>query len=319
MTNISNFTENADNYFRKGMNALQLEDYPQALKYLTKSYQLQPQLDTFEELVYTYLVTDAHEEVQSLWQTAYPHLEDFYQEDRLLSLRVQTLSSVHSLQDAIPLLTKDLLFLQKKGKETRFHQKALDTLFQRLEIIETIQTTPSSDYPDLIHSLYQKSANSFLHTLKDLYANKDASITAFMIATLKEAMIANYIKSDILHYLLAHPVPGDITYTWFNDTVTLTLSSLQPYAKLPLYRNSVREISAFFNKQDPHLQRDALTQFTLHALTFYPFLDRVISQPTDWLNDFIHTYQPQANLPLNPTTLHFFNLANQDLLPLFNV
>ena len=75
MSDVIEFPTNADQYYRKALSALKVHDFGRAQELLIKSYETDPQVHVFEELIKLYIARGQKADLLNCWQTYFPDIE----------------------------------------------------------------------------------------------------------------------------------------------------------------------------------------------------------------------------------------------------
>ena len=75
MSDVIKFPTNADQYYRKALSALKVHDFGRAQEFLIKSYETDPQVHVFEELIKLYIARGQKADLLNCWQTYFPDIE----------------------------------------------------------------------------------------------------------------------------------------------------------------------------------------------------------------------------------------------------
>ncbi|WP_124058833.1 tetratricopeptide repeat protein [Vaginisenegalia massiliensis] len=317
MSDIYNLPNKAEAYSRKGNTSLQTGDYPQALEYFQKSYQIEKNPEIFKELVSLHLLLGHEQELAELWQKEFP--------DEMAILADADLAHdyAYSLTKILP--SQEALLKLYQLKDQVSHQAGLQDLFRGLirqlneqinfeQAIKQVDTLEQAH--QIITKLREESPFNLLSRIKRLYRlDMDSSLLLYL-AILETPTIGNYIKTDVLHHLILNNYSEIVKLLWFGQERQVNLSDLSPYRQLPIYQNLMADVDSYCQEQNPHLLNELKNQLTLQALEFYPFIDEVVTDDQLWLQAFLYQigltsdFHSQENARL----LSYIDKANLDIL-----
>lgn len=313
MTKLHELPNNDENYYRKAMNAFQINNYQLGLDYLSKSFDLEQDLDVFKELVDICISLDDKDRLRDLWLNYFPDPNSFYHETLLVELWLASVSFLYPLQEAINLLTQQLLDWQAKDQEASLMvQPVLSKLLSRQSQLTRIQKLSQAQYKDFIIEAYQESPLKLLEILKISYSDPNIQ-PAFYLTLLKELDILNFIKSDVLHYLINQGLDQRVLLAWSGQNRQVDLKQLQPYKDMENYREGLKAIQAYFSHHDPHLMGEAIQAYNLHYQVFYPFPDEVLPKQDSWLQAFLSINFNQDLGLVDPSLIDTVNQAQAEI------
>ena len=289
MSDVIEFPTNADQYYRKALSALKVHDFGRAQELLIKSYETDPQVHVFEELIKLYIARGQKADLFNCWQTYFPDIESVNDWNVLL-LYGASLSLLYDLDAALLRLyqlqarfqaagwdSEDLLPFIHQLNHTQHLARRLDqALAQGQEAIETF-----------INQIYDGQGFELLSFLKYTYDLPLDKAFPYFKAILAHPDLPQYIKSDVLHYLLYQNYPGKVTYNWFGQVHDLTVAKLQDYRHQPSYVAGLQVIEDYCEQFNPHLLIEFSQQFVLQALTVYPYFEEAFGSAKEWFQLFL--------------------------------
>lgn len=268
-------------FYRKALRALEKNQKDQAIQLLHKSYQLDQNFPAFQELVYLAIAQKDKDTIKKLWQES-----DYSGDTDRISLDLTTLYA-HSL----PFLTdsKDCLIqlyqlhgqYQTLGWDPSIIHPLIKEQEEKISLIKEIESTSPQAY---LASLQDQDAFYQLQTLKTIYQIDLAIKLPILLALLQSPKICQFIKGDILHHLLTHPMDDPIQINWFNQERSISLAKLLPYRQHPTYFQLINLLDDYCKQNNPHLYNLLEEQINLLVMTYYPFLDEMIKSPSTWFN-----------------------------------
>ena len=306
MSDVIEFPTNADQYYRKALSALKVHDFGRAQEFLIKSYETDPQVHVFEELIKLYIARGQKADLLNCWQTYFPDLEavnDWY----VLLLYGASLSLLYDLDAALLRLyqlqarfqaagwdSEDLLpFIHQLNHTQRLARRLEQALDQGQEAIETF-----------INQIYDGQGFELLSFLKYTYDLPLDKALPFFKAILTHPDLPQYIKSDVLHYLLYQNYPGKVTYNWFGQVHELTVAKLQDYRHQSSYVAGLQVIEDYCEQFNPHLMIEFSQQFVLQALAVYPYFEEAYGSAKEWFQLFLTENDLPTPYDLVPEAKH---------------
>lgn len=319
MSDITPMPNNANNYFRKAMNALQNNDELQGIHLLEESYQLDPQQQIFYELVGLYIKHNLNTKLQQLWSTNNFTLEFIADSPTLSILFAQSLVIIDPNHKSLTELYQ-LRDLNQDSKSLIHINQAIDNIHDILSTQEKLDhLTTDDDINDYIQFYLQNNQLELLHKLKLMYLiNIDKTIHVLK-AIVKNNHIYNFIKNDILHFLISSGYSNTINYSWFNKPYDINMSEMVIYKETKYYQEMMQFIGDYFSKQDPHLETQIIELFNLHCMVLFPFYEKAIHTPSKWLNHTLMVYgliNESIYLkqgPLSEEELQYYDLAQTEI------
>lgn len=306
---ISSMPNNGENFFRLGMNALQDNDIELGLEYLLKSYDLEPIISTFAELVTLYIAMNRTEELDKLWN------ESGYDLDEISHSSILTKLYANSL----PLLTHRLnrtleLYMMRDAQS---HPEIIDLINEMIQAVHSqdkikneLSSMNEEDLKSYISQFTDRTMIEILQQLKDLYHFPTKDLLHFYKGLLTTPDLANFIKSDILHHLLFNDISGEVSLVWFNQHRQVDLIHLVPYREHDFFKDSLAHIEDDYGKEDPHLLSNRQEIFYLFTMILYPFLEEGFQDIDTWLK--------YMDTGLNLTDNSYYEKAMEELNNIYN-
>lgn len=306
MSDVIEFPTNADQYYRKALSALKVHDFGRAQEFLIKSYETDPQVHVFEELIKLYIARGQKADLLNCWQTYFPDIE-VVNDWNVLLLYGASLSHLYDLDAALLRLyqlqarfqaagwdNEDLLpFIHQLNHTQRLARRLEQALDQGQEAIETF-----------INQIYDGQGFELLSFLKYTYDLPLDKALRFFKAILTHPDLPQYIKSDVLHYLLYQNYPGKVTYNWFGQVHELTVAKLQDYRHQSSYVAGLQVIEDYCEQFNPHLMIEFSQQFVLQALAVYPYFEEAYGSAKEWFQLFLTENDLPTPYDLVPEAKH---------------
>ena len=289
MSDVIEFPTNADQYYRKALSALKVHDFDRAQELLIKSYETDPQLHVLEELIKLYIGRGQKADLLNCWQTYFPDIE-LVSDPSVLLLYGASLPFLYDLDAALLKLyqlqarfqaagwdSEDLMPIIHQLNHTQQLARRLDqALDQGQEVIESF-----------INQVYGGRGFDLLSFLKFTYDRPLDKSLPFFKAILAHPNLPQYIKSDVLHYLLYQNYPGKVAYNWFGQVHELTVTKLQDYRHQSSYVAGLQVIEDYCEQFNPHLLIEFSQQFVLQALAVYPYFEEAYGSAKEWFQLFL--------------------------------
>lgn len=324
MSDITPMPNNANNYYRKAMNALENNDVAQGIHFLEESYLIDPQELVFKELVNLYLKQQSTSKLKNIWLDRNYALEDLANSSSLTILYAESLLLIDPNSESLNELyqLRDLIQDSNSLKHINTTIDAISGILSTQKELGKLQSN------EAIHSFIDFSLNKgqfyLLSKLKHLYRIDLNKTDRIYLAILNRKDVFNFIKNDILHFLISKQFNKTINYYWFNQSFSIHVSELTAYHSTEYYQKTLELISDFFAKQDPHLETQVTELFNLHCMVLYPFYDKAISEPARWLNHTLMMYNLIGEgefyqlPPLTEDELYYYNQAQEEIMILLS-
>ena len=190
--------------------------------------------------------------------------------------------------------SEDLLpFIHQLNHTQRLARRLEQALDQGQEAIETF-----------INQIYDGQGFELLSFLKYTYDLPLDKALPFFKAILTHPDLPQYIKSDVLHYLLYQNYPGKVTYNWFGQVHELTVAKLQDYRHQSSYVAGLQVIEDYCEQFNPHLMIEFSQQFVLQALAVYPYFEEAYGSAKEWFQLFLTENDLPTPYDLVPEAKH---------------
>lgn len=315
MSDIHEMPNNDVNYYRKAQNLIEQQRYLEATELLEKSYDIEPNLEVFEELVKLYLSFQLKDPLTNLWEKAYPHTDEIHLSDRLSYLYGVSLPLILDADQALIELYRLKDLSKELGRPIDHLIKGISLLNEQQLFERTVLKATSEDAIEkLIQQLLEQGSLNFLAKVKLLYQMPLSQTEALYKAILIHDKIENYIKNDVLHYFITEQITGDFELNWFGELRSVSIEELQSYKETPAYQANIRVIQDYCEQHNPHFYEDIMQQFTLHAMVFFPFIDTVLTAPNAWLDHFLmQNGLEDKKIEIDPILSRYYDMANEEL------
>lgn len=305
MTDITPMPNNASSYYRKALNELSNNNYPLAIDYLEKSFNLDKELDSFEELVKIYIQRNMNDKLKQLWQDAEFTEEEISNSSLLTILYAQSLQQFE-FSEEILLKLYQLRDKTQSAKAVEAINSAIQTIDNSIILMKRIRHNQDASFTQDIIKL---SPLDLLGQLKLIYKLPLKETQSILMDLLMTKNVLNYIKSDILHYFIYQEVQDEIQFTWFNENKQARISDLEAYNQTHFYKQAVAFLRQAQEKENPHLTDEFIQLFTLHSMVCYPYLEETLISGEDWLASLENPDQSEIG--------YYINLANEELNQIF--
>lgn len=329
MSDIISLSNNADNYLRKGMNALNQGQYEQALDAFNKSFQLTPNPQVFVYMVQLMIDLKLKDRLDQLWQEAYPQEVDRLQDDSLARAYIESLNILYPL---------DLALIKAYQIKDQFSawdwdldliETTIDQLQNQIALKAKIISWQDAQVLDtFINELLQQPAFEILATLKACYQLNFEDCSAFYLKLLTQDKLLQFIKSDILHHLLYQEkstldkIQDPFPLNWMGQIQQISLKNLKPYREVDSYQAVYKRLETYCQSNNPHLFDALIEQWNLIAMVYYPFIDQVVDDPDCFTSGLLAHFQLESNDPCADAspehlkTLKYLEGAQKELIQL---
>lgn len=322
MTDITPMPNNAENYYRKAMNALKLNEIEKGMTLLEKSFKIDNTLPVFEELVKLYVFLNSPTDLDRVWTYQNYSIKDIATSNRLTELFSQSIPIMNPTYEGLNKLYQ-LKDLNPSSSVTEYLKVNINSLLDRLKVEESINKLDSHKaIEQYSEQLLTYTQFEVLSKLKIIYQTNSDKTIELLKELLKETQLLNFIKNDILHYLITKNNKEELTINWFGQTRQVEMNSLFAYKNSKFYQNGLLLIEDYFAQKDPHLAKQIIEIFNLHAMVLYPFYEEAIESPQTWLELTLSQYglleDSDSKLQVSPKELNYYRLAQNEFEQLFH-
>lgn len=289
---IIEMPQNDASYYRKARIAIDNKDYRLAMEYLEKSLASEFNLPVFNELINLYLLLKETDKLIEGWESLEASEENIFKLD---PLAVAYLSSLKYMLSRSEVLVS-LYHAKNHYQMSPTIEKAVDDYIHYLENQSLLEKelkslSSDSDYDKWFKIWSNQSPTQQLQVLKNLYG-LDLNLTnPIYQRVLADRQILQFIKSDVLHAFIYRNIADEYQLVWKDQTITINTSNLVPYNQQPIYQDLVAEIEKYSIQENPHLFDELVQQLNLQLMVMYPFADKIITQPAEWINLLLSDYQ----------------------------
>lgn len=292
---IIDFPNKAQTYYRKALTELQVGNVERAIELFEQSLAIEMNIDILMEFINACVIFQKVDCLTDIWAKYYPNEAD------ILQIEAVTQLYIISLDYILPVKRRLITFnrLQAMMKEKQYDTSKVDqliTYYQQLNLLKLTLEDVLDQHAIASWAAEFVSMPMFqqLSRLKQMYVLDVLLILPFIQEILVIPAIANFIKSDILHYLLNQEHKGVIQLSWFGQQpVDVKIDDLQRYTDIPFVNETRNKIIAYCTKTDPHLEEALLEQLMLQAMIFYPFYQKTGLSSESWYQSLIN---PEATL-----------------------
>lgn len=321
MTDITPMPNNAENYYRKAINALENNNFSKGIHFLEMSYSIDPTPSVFSELVKLYIMLNRKNDLKQIWNNdlySFDHISQsnmysilFAQSVPIMNPVSESLIELYQLRDQNP-------NPQVSDEINQAIQKITDFLNIQKELSLLNNSTTLTSYID---SALENGSLALLSKLKSIYQiDLDKSIH-FLNAILIRPDVLNFIKNDILHFLIADNTQKTVTFKWFDQEYSMNISDLSPYFDTPFYQEGKKIIDDYFSQSDPHFAEQIIELFNLHSMVLFPFSFEVFETPERWLQSILIEFglaeETDFDVNLTEKEKKYYHLAKAEMTQLF--
>lgn len=289
---IIEMPQNDASYYRKAHIAIDNKDYRLAMEYLEKSLASEFNLPVFNELVNLYLLLKETDKLIEGWESLEASEENIFKLDPLAVAYLSSLKYMRSRSEVL----LSLYHAKNNYQMSPTIEKAVDDYIHYLENQSLLEKelkslSDDSDYDKWFKIWSNQSPTQQLHVLKNLYGLDFNLTNPIYQRVLANSQILQFIKSDVLHALIYRNISDEYQLVWKDQTFTIHTDNLVPYNQQPIYQDLVAEIEKYSIQENPHLFDELVQQLNLQLMVMYPFADKIITQPAEWINLLLSDYQ----------------------------
>lgn len=321
--NIIQFPESDVIFYRKIESLIQSNQLSDAIALLLPKFCDSLDYRTIMYLSQCYIQLDDLESLRSLWHTVQTEYPTDYLTEPIQQIYIQSVPYILSIEQAL----LELYRLQSDFSQHNWSQHILDeliaTLRQQNQWQHHIMSFLSQDnWIQNMTDYTQLPSFELLSQLKFFYTLKNNRLIPFLLALMADATVAQYIKSDILHYFIYQRLElNSILFDWYGTTLNLNTSQLVPYREMSSFQLLRDEIDIYCDDYIPHLQDELMHFLTLHYLTLYPQFDAVYANPQYWLALLLWQSGIEDTIDaalFSQEEIDTFTRVHQELFTLFN-
>ncbi|UUX34322.1 hypothetical protein [Fundicoccus culcitae] len=315
MSDSIELPNNAENFYGKAVAYIQRQRYPEAIDALEKSLSITFTITAFDELVKLYLNLKQYSDLKQLWDRYLPDKEDRIQDETLRFLYGISVPYLFPLDHAIIELYQ-LRDYTIKQQQTTEHFDQLLNEWQKTKAIRDAmsQTESPNDLAAIYQTLYQDGPLECLVQLKKIYELPIEETEQLLLYLVKQPALENFVKNDILHYLLKIDYHSPLELNWFGQSQVINLASLLAYNQQIFYKQTLDAINDYSQQENPHLRLDIIHHFNLHAMVYYPYIEDIFASPNEWLTLFLQHNQLASNFsnpPSEKAKIYFQKALNE--------
>ena len=241
----------------------------------------------WDELIKSLIVLNDRETLQEVWHTFHPNEALIRTNETLGQFYALSLPTLYPLPDSLLKLYQWRDHFQTQNWDLSHIDELIQNLNQQQLQQQQLQDAIASDTVDLFLASLTAHPYQLLQFLKQAYQLDLQTVLPFYLAVMRQTTIAQYIKSDVLHYLHFNDYKQPVSYQWFDELREVNLAQLAPYQLQTSYRENCEQIELYGEQFNPHLVFDLIQQLTLHYLTLYPYFDEIYPEATQWLHLFL--------------------------------
>ncbi|SEP69766.1 hypothetical protein SAMN04488558_101376 [Ignavigranum ruoffiae] len=317
MVQINQFPERSEDFLRKGHQARRQAKFDQALEYYQKSYQLEPTVRGFEEIIDLAFHLEDNQTLKEYWQNYAPSIEEFHDHEGVFFLWLESIDRIYPLSRAIDILSQQMIILtQLESPQVGKIQQALQSRISLKNQLSQIQTDDVQQIRSFLADFLTKPRQDLLDLLQKVYQYGASPL--FYQEILKEPKIENFIKTDVLHHLINLDWDFPVELSWFNETKHVMPSQLTVYSKQTAYQDNLNALENYFNRENPIFYDEAIDLFRLHYLCLYPYAEEILNPAKAWLNYFLKHYLYMRNRPVPDHLDQYIQQAEVELQNIFH-
>ncbi|MCW6682365.1 hypothetical protein NHG29_05690 [Aerococcaceae bacterium NML160702] len=316
MSDIVEFPNNAEHYYRKALNELREQHFDKAETLLLKSIALDYKTDAFLELVRLYITSNRKESLRELWDTYYPRPESRLEYEELAHCHAASIATLQLLQKALIELYRLRDYCEQQDWDTVPVQIEIEILNQHQRLEEELaRAIANQEVSILLEDLHAAGAYSLLEHLKYLYTLPYEDCAPLYRLILDHPLIEQYIKSDVLHYFLNKKIAETLPLIWFGEPHIVSTGSLRPYNEQKQFLATLRAIQSYCEQYNPQLYDELIQQLTLQSMCFYPFINDVLHHPEEWVECMTSETIPDSPLAkkILAASDELFNLLEEEI------
>lgn len=317
MTDIVNMPNQGDNYLRKGRNAAENLEYQQAIDYFIKSYNLTKSDEALNEIVAYYLFIDQYDALHAFLTKHNITFEAFLVNKEMATFYIAICELV--MDDNTGILN---LYRLKNAAPPEYElTNLIDTAIERIEAKIAIRNrfaklASEGKYTALLYQISKQKPFDQLKSLAIIY-DLDFDLTEQLLIPLLESDdTVSFVKTNILEYFTKKPIDREIQFHWFDQIVPLNLNTLVPQAENKRYQDTLRAIYEQSEQENPHLTNQIIQQFYTQAYSFYPFIEKVISDPNEWYAMYLYMngLASDDEVDVNSVLLKYMKKVSQEYI-----
>ncbi|MGX7106612.1 hypothetical protein ACWOBE_02315 [Hutsoniella sourekii] len=255
---------------------LEQNQLDQACYYLEQLYQANQDPEVFNLWITSLLEQNKYTQAYQLFDQWYIDSEQIYEDQDRLKLWLETLFNQVHPEDYLIELYQVREYLQVSQEEDQW----LDDYFQEAHQLlglkrQLAQATASNSYQGVVESLLASKDQTIMRELRHLMR---LGLDAYpvILDLLANDQLANYLKTEMLEWLLDQGVSQEVTYSWFGQIYQLDLSRLVKLSNMPIYKRLMRECDQLLSDQDPNLIPYFKRLIQELSKSAYPFVEDVI-------------------------------------------
>lgn len=289
MSEIIDFPNKGQTYYRKAMKELQAGKVDDALQLFEKSLDEEVNIEVVLEFVNACIFFNKIENLSTIWQKYFSEEKEIFKIEELAQIYIASLDYI------LPIPKRLLTFTRLKEQivNNHFDETGVNQLisyYQELNLIKMRleDYLERSAINEWMSNFMEQDPFSQLKNLKQYYLLEFELVLPFIKSALMMPTILNFIKSDILHFLIYQNAQETVELSWFGKPpVKLNSAELSPYSEISLVKETKRRIETYCDKYDPHLEDALLEQLMLQAMVLYPFFDETGITSEVWFKQLI--------------------------------
>lgn len=292
MSDIIQFPNQADAYFRKGKQAAEQLHYHKALDYFIQSYTISNSSQALAECLALFLFLDQREELFQFIEDYDIQPESFTENEELATFYVTICSLKTASASTVMELLRFKQLMSDNDKMTSIIDRSIQQIDKAIQLTDKISKfIEDKEFSQLSQKMQTLSAKQQLEWCDILYDFPiDKTIILFK-ELLVSKEIPSYVKATILEHLIDESVDETINYLWFNTKKKVDISKTSLLKDIPIYQKSIEYIYNQSQMEHPHMTNELIQQFYYYATSFYPFIDEILESPMDWYQAYLSFHQ----------------------------
>lgn len=186
------------------------------------------------------------------------------------------------------LKNRQLLMVHILMTTTGVTSSKIDALLVQAETVCRQSAHFQADY----QAFYQLSAHGLQQQRQAFEAGKQLPLTEWLTAAkalLTDPFVKPVIRVSLLQLMQQLKISDMVKFRWLDDQDhQLVPSTLQPFEKLTIVQELNQQLQAEIVQNDPITQQLYQESLQLQLTLLYPFIERAISSPTEWITRLIH-------------------------------
>ena len=271
MSELLAFPQNGQTFYKKALRAIENNELTKAWEFISKSLAIELNDTVLEDYVYLANQLQKRSELKDFWErnaqfrfvsqkTCLAYLNSF---DLILPLSQRLLQCFEMKQE----MTAKSFNVSQVDEQIK-HYLEIDLLSKKLD-----EAYRKDKFVSFCQIFTQEAIFKQLKDLKKIYLLPLELILPLLKQLLVHKSTYQFIKSDILHYLIHQRYHEEIEIlSLFSNRFKLVPSQISSYKTDSEFLRHLKILKDYFEQQDPHLESMMLEQFVLLYSGLYPTL-----------------------------------------------